>query len=66
MKHHVPFWTYVITPLVIVAILVTPLDAINASMPEAAPLLLVLISIGIALIIISMTHWIKALLGGDQ
>ena len=66
MKHPIPRWTFIITPIVLLAMILTPWGEINATQPEAAPLALALIAIGNAFVLISITHWIKAVIGGAK
>ena len=66
MKHHIPRWTFIVTPIVLLAMILTPWGKINATQPEAAPLALALIAIGNAFVLISITHWIKAVIGGAK
>ncbi len=66
MKHPIPRWTFIVTPIVLLAMILTPWGEINATQPEAAPLALVLIAIGNAFVLISITHWIKAVTGGAK
>ena len=63
MKHHIPRWTFIVTPIVLLAMILTPWIEINAAHPEAAPLALVLIAIGNAFVLVSIAHWIKAVIG---
>jgi hypothetical protein len=44
----------------------TLLLKINVTHPEAVPLVLVLIAIGNAFVVISISHWIKAAIGGAK
>jgi len=66
MKHPIPRWTFIVTPIVLLAMILTPWGEINATHPEAAPLALALIAIGNAFVLISITHWIKAVIGGAK
>ena len=66
MKHPIPRWTFTVTPIVLLAMTLTPWVEINATHPEAAPLALVLIAIGNAFVVISIAHWIKAVIGGAK
>ena len=66
MKHPIPRWTFIVTPIVLLAMILTPWGETNATHPEAAPLALALIAIGNAFVLISITHWIKAVIGGAK
>lgn len=66
MKHPIPRWTFIITPIVLLVMLSAPWIEINAAHPEAAPLALALIAIGNAFVLISITHWIKSVIGGAK
>ena len=61
MKHPIPRWTFVVTPLSLLAMLATPWPEIASQSPESAPLALVILSVGMALVCISIAHWVKAL-----
>lgn len=61
MKHIIPVWTYIVTPLSLASMIFTPWPAIASQSPESAPLVLVLLSVGMALVCISIAHWVKAL-----
>lgn len=66
MKHPIPRWTFIITPIVLLVMLSAPWAEINAKNPESAPLALSLIAIGNAFVVISITHWIKAVIRGAK
>jgi hypothetical protein len=66
MKHRIPRWTFVVTPIALLAMITTLLLKINVTHPEAVPMLLVLIAIGNAFVVISISHWIKAAIGGAK
>ncbi len=66
MKHRIPRWTFVVTPIALLVMIVTLLLKINVTHPEAVPMLLVLIAIGNAFVVISISHWIKAAIGGAK
>ncbi|WMP17345.1 hypothetical protein [Thiothrix lacustris] len=66
MKHIIPKWTIVATPAALLAMIMTPWAELAQQSPESAPLVMVLLSVGMALVCISMVHWIKAIFGGKS
>lgn len=62
--HIIPTWTYWACPLALLTMIMTPWSELNATDPDAAPLLLSLLAIGNAIVIISIVHWVKSALGG--
>lgn len=65
-QHIVPGWTVWAAPLALIAMLLTPWKALVTQEPDAAFLLLTLLGIGNAIVVISITHWVKAALGGGR
>ena len=59
MKHPIPKWTWIVTPLALLIMLTTPWTDLTARYPDAAPLMLIGIAIGNALVLISISHWVK-------
>lgn len=58
-KHVIPAWTYVATPVSLAAMILTPWADYAKANPEASSLILVMLSIGIAIVAISIVHWVK-------
>lgn len=62
--HVIPKWTLPATPTAMLIMIITPWAGIHKAVPESAPLLLVLLAVGMAVVGIGLHHSIKALLRG--
>lgn len=60
-QHVSPSWTFIATPLALLIMIMTPWADLNKATPDAAPVMLMLISIGMAVVGISLVHWLKEL-----
>lgn len=59
-SHKIPMWTFIATPIALAIPLIMPWKALKHAYPDAEGLMLISIAICIAIVVISMTHWLTA------
>jgi hypothetical protein len=59
-SHSIPAWTFIATPIALAIPLLMPWKELKHAYPDAEGLMLTSIAICMALVLISMSHWLRA------